>query len=336
MKLMRVLNGEAVWPPPVWLMRQAGRHTPEYRATRAKAGNSFLGLCMNPALAAEVTLQPVRRYAVDAAILFSDILIPPMAMGQALTFGPGEGPRFPPLQSVAELDAAGAAQGYAPVLETVRLVRDRLGADTALIGFCGGPLTVACYMLDGRGGGFPRTTAMVAEGDRLLKDVIDLLVDVSINYLQGQLDAGADCVMIFESWGSIAAGKNYEAYVTAPHRRIVDALRVKNPAVKVIGFPRECGPALGDYVRGSGGAAVGLGQDVDPLEAIRACPEGTVFQGNLDPHLLVGGGEALRDATSMVLRAFRGVPHIFNLGHGITPDVPPEHVAAMLDVLRAE
>jgi uroporphyrinogen decarboxylase len=332
MKLMRVLNGEAVWPPPVWLMRQAGRHTPEYRATRAQAGD-FLSLCMNPALAAEVTIQPVVRYGVDAAILFSDILIAPFALGQGLSFKEGEGIKMPPLNDTSGLDLSRAADGYAPVLETVRRVRAGLSAETALIGFCGGPLTVACYMLDGKGGGFPRTRQMVDEDHPLLTDVIDILVQVSIDYLVGQLRAGADCVMIFESWGSIAVEK-YERYVTGVHRRIVDGVRAVVPGAKIIGFPRQCGAMLGEYVAGSGVDAIALGHDVDPAWAIAACPKGTVFQGNLDPALLVTGGDELRRETKRVIEAFRGVPHIFNLGHGITPEVNPDHVADMMNVIR--
>jgi uroporphyrinogen decarboxylase len=333
MKLLRVLNGEPVFPPPVWLMRQAGRHTPEYRATRAQAGD-FISLCLNPELAAEVTLQPIRRYGVDAAILFSDILIPPMALGQGLTFREGEGIRMPPLQHISELNPAQAASGYAPILETVRRVRAGLPAETALIGFCGGPLTVACYMLDGRGGNFPRTRQMAEQDAPLLAEVIDLLTNVSIGYLQGQIDAGADCVMIFESWGSIVTGDKFRHYVINPHRRIIDALRAKNPAIKIIGFPRLCGEMLGAYVSETGVSAVSLDTQVDPATAIAACPPGTVFQGNLDPDLLIEGGGRLRVETRRIVGAFRGRPHIFNLGHGITPEVSPDHVTAMMDAIR--
>jgi uroporphyrinogen decarboxylase len=334
MKLLNVLNGETVWPPPVWLMRQAGRYLPEYRELRGQAGD-FISLCMNPALAAEVTLQPIRRYGFDAAILFSDILILPMALGQGLRFAEGEGPLLPPLQRLDELRLSDAPAGYAPVLETVRLVRAGLPPEVALIGFCGGPFTVACYMLDGKGGGeFPRTRMLAYENPALLEGVIDLLVEASIAYLQGQIDAGANCVMLFESWAGILPPEQFKKYVIAPNRRITDALKTKNPGLKIIGFPRLAGLLLGAYARDAGVDAVGLDTVTDPAAAIAACPPGTVFQGNLDPLLMKAGGAALAAGTQAVLDAFAGRPHIFNLGHGITPDVPPENVAAMLEVVR--
>jgi uroporphyrinogen decarboxylase len=334
MKLLNVLNGETVWPPPVWLMRQAGRYLPEYRELRGQAGD-FISLCMNPALAAEVTLQPIRRYGFDAAILFSDILILPMALGQGLRFAEGEGPLLPPLQRLDELRLSDAPAGYAPVLETVRLVRAGLPPEVALIGFCGGPFTVACYMLDGKGGGeFPRTRMLAYENPALLEGVIDLLVEASIAYLQGQIDAGANCVMLFESWAGILPAEQFKKYVIAPNRRITDALKTKNPGLKIIGFPRLAGLLLGAYARDAGVDAVGLDTVTDPAAAIAACPPGTVFQGNLDPLLMKAGGAALAAGTQAVLDAFAGRPHIFNLGHGITPDVPPENVAAMLEVVR--
>jgi len=333
MKLMRVLNGEAVWPPPVWLMRQAGRYLPEYRATRAQAGN-FLKLCLNPELAAEVTFQPIRRYGFDAAILFSDILILPMALGQTLTFAEGEGPQMPPLKSIDGLNPQAAPGIYAPVMETVRRLRAGLPAETALIGFCGAPLTVACYMLDGKGGGFPRTTALAAESSPLLDDVINLLITASIAYLQAQIDAGANCVMLFDTWAAITQGETFDRYVIAPHRQITTALKAANPGIKIIGFPKQAGTRLPDYVRESGVDAISLGQEVDPAAAIAACPPGTVFQGNLDPNVLREGGPTLARETRRVLDAFRGTPHIFNLGHGITPDVNPDHVADMMKIIQ--
>ncbi len=334
MKLLRVLNGEAVWPPPVWLMRQAGRYLPEYRALRAEAGD-FLKLCMNPKLAAEVTLQPVRRFGFDAAILFSDILVLPWALGQGLTFAEGEGPRLPPLQNLEGLHADQAAAGYAPVLQTVRLVRAALAPETALIGFCGGPFTVACYMLDGQGGGFPRTRALAYEAPALVEGLMALLVEASVAYLRGQVEAGADCVMLFESWAGILPPAQFRRLVIEPNRRIVAALRAWRPGLKVIGFPRLAGLGLADYLRDTAVDAVGLDTVTDGRAARAACPAGTVFQGNLDPLLLKMGGQALAAGARDVLAAFRGQPHIFNLGHGITPDVPPEHVAALLEVVRA-
>jgi uroporphyrinogen decarboxylase len=319
-------------------MRQAGRYLPEYRELRGQAGD-FLSLCTNPALAAEVTLQPIRRYGFDAAILFSDILILPWALGQGLRFAEGEGPLLPPLQSRAELaklSFSSAIAGCAPIMETVRRVKAGLNAETALIGFAGGPFTVACYMLDGKGGGeFPRTRMLAYEDPALVEGVIDLLTEATITYLQSQIDAGADCVMLFESWSGILPSALFRQFVIAPSKRIVAAIRAKNPAVPIIGFPRLCGLMLSEYVAETGINAVGLDTVTDIAAAIAACPAGTVFQGNLDPLLLRGSSEALNDGIHAVLNGFRGHPHIFNLGHGITPDVKPEAVAQLMDTLRA-
>jgi uroporphyrinogen decarboxylase len=334
MKFLKVLNGEAVSPPPVWLMRQAGRYLPEYRALRAQAGD-FLSLCMNPALAAEITLQPVRRFGFDAAILFSDILILPMALGQGLRFAEGEGPLLPPLQTLEELHADQAPGVYAPVIETVRQVKAALGPETALIGFAGGPMTVACYMIDGKGGGeFPRARALAYTDPDFVDGLLDILVEATIVYLSAQIEAGADCVMLFESWAGIFPAAQFVKLVIEPARRIVDALKAKHPGVKVIGFPRLSGLMLGRYARETGVDAVGMDTVVDPELAIAACPEGTVFQGNLDPLLLKAGGPALVAGVQSLLKVFEGVPHIFNLGHGITPDVPVEHVEALLAAIR--
>jgi uroporphyrinogen decarboxylase len=338
MKLLRVLNGETVWPPPAWLMRQAGRYLPEYREVRSQAGD-FLRLCLNPELAAEVTLQPIRRFGLDAAILFSDILILPWALGQDLTFAEGEGPMMPPVSSredLARLSLDRAAAGTATIFETVKRVKDGLPPETALIGFAGGPFTVGCYMLDGRGGGaFPRTRMLAYENPALVDGVIELLVEGTIAYLLGQIEAGADCVMLFESWAGILPPALFRKLVIEPNRQIVAALKAKAPWLKIIGFPRMAGLMLGPYVRGTGVDAVGLDETADAAGAIAACPEGTVFQGNLDPLLMRMGGAALRRGAEDVLDAFAGRPHVFNLGHGITPDADPENVAELLKVIRA-
>ena len=338
MKLIDVLQGEAVWPPPVWLMRQAGRYLPEYRELRAQAGD-FLSLCTNPELAAEVTLQPVRRYGFDAAILFSDILILPWALGRGLRFAEGEGPLLPPLQSRAELaglSLSAAIAGAAPIMETVRRVKAGLNAQTALIGFAGGPFTVACYMLDGKGGGdFPRTRMLAYEDPALLEATIELLTEATITYLQSQIDAGADTVMLFESWSGILPAALFRKFVIQPSKRIVAAIKAKNPSLPIIGFPRLSGLMLAEYVVETGINAVGLDTVTDIAAAIAACPPGTVFQGNLDPLLLRAGSEALTRGTQAVLNGFRGQRHIFNLGHGITPDVKPEAVAQLVDIIRA-
>jgi uroporphyrinogen decarboxylase len=335
MKLLRVLQGEAVWPPPVWLMRQAGRYLPEYRELRAGAG-SFLSLCMNPALAAEITLQPIRRFGFDAAILFSDILILPMALGQGLRFAEGEGPMLPPLQTLDGLDASKAPEAYAPVIETVRLVKAALGPETGFIGFAGGPMTVACYMLDGKGGGeFPRSRMLAYTEPAFVDGLLDILVDSTILYLSAQIEAGVDCVMLFESWAGIFPPEQFVRLVIEPARRIVSALKAKHPGVKVIGFPRLSGLMLGRYARETGVDVVGLDTVVDPASAIAACPEGMAFQGNFDPLLLKAGGEAMVAGVQRLLSSFHGQRYIFNLGHGITPDVPVEHVDRLLEVIRA-
>ncbi len=342
MKLLEVLNGAKAWPPPAWLMRQAGRYLPEYRELRSQAGD-FLSLCTNPELAAEVTLQPIRRYGFDAAILFSDILILPWALGQDLRFAEGEGPLLPPLQSRAELaklDPARAISGTAPIMETVRRVKAGLPSETALIGFAGSPFTVACYMLDGKGGAkagneFPRTRLLCFEDRALVEGVIELLTETTITYLQAQVDAGADCVMLFESWSGILTSSLFRDFVIAPTKRIVTALKAKNPRLHIIGFPRHCGLMLAEYVTATGITAVGLDSVTDAVTAIAACPPGTVFQGNLDPLLLRLGGEPLTQGIKAVLNGFRGQSHIFNLGHGITPDVKPEAIALLMDTIRA-
>jgi uroporphyrinogen decarboxylase len=334
MKLLQVLNGEPVWPPPVWLMRQAGRYLPEYRAVRAEAGD-FISLCLNPALATEVTLQPIRKFGFDGAILFSDILILPMALGQELRFAEGEGPRLPPLQCAAKLNLKQASGIYAPVLQTVANLRAVLPKETALIGFAGGPATVACYMLDGAGGtGFPRIRQLAYENPAFVDDVIDILTEGTIAYLQGQLDAGADCLMLFESWAGIFPPAQFRKYVIEPTSRIVAALKAKSPKAKIIGFPRLAGLMLGEYVRKTGIDAVGLDTVTDVTRAATSCPENTIFQGNLDPLLLKLGGPAMDEAVHNILASVKGRPHIFNLGHGITPDVPETNVARLMELIQ--
>ncbi len=334
MKLLQVLNGKAVWPPPVWLMRQAGRYLPEYKATRAKAGD-FISLCLNPVLATEVTLQPIRKFGFDAAILFSDILILPMALGQELRFAEGEGPRLPPLSSLSGLSLEKAPGIYAAVMQTVANLRAALPPETALIGFAGGPATVACYMLDGQGGGdFPRTRRLAYENPGFVTDLLDMLTEATIAYLQAQVDAGADCLMLFESWAGIFPAAQFRNLVIAPNRRIVAALKARNPDVKIIGFPRLAGLMLGEYVRETGIDAVGLDTVTDITQAIQACPPNTIFQGNLDPLLLRLGGPAMEHAVRRLLASVQGQPHIFNLGHGITPDVPEQNVARLMEIIR--
>lgn len=334
MKFCTVLDGQEVWPPPLWLMRQAGRYLPEYRDVRAKAGD-FISLCLTPALAEEVTLQPIRKFGFDAAILFSDILILPMALGQGLRFVEGEGPRLPPLETLNHLTLAHAPNIYAPVMETVSRLRTSLPTDTALIGFAGGPATVACYMLDGQGGGsFPRTRQLAYERPDFVKQLLEILVEASIAYLSAQVEAGANCVMLFESWAGIFPPAQFRDFVITPNRKICASLKAKHKGLKIIGFPRLAGVLLGEYARDSGVDAVGL-DTVTDLHAARAlCPPGTVFQGNLDPLVLKLGGEALDEAINALLAQVRGHPHILNLGHGITPDVPEAHVRRLVELVR--
>jgi uroporphyrinogen decarboxylase len=333
--LLRVLAGERLDPPPVWLMRQAGRYLPEYRAVRAEAGG-FLDLVLDPRRAAEVTLQPLRRYDLDAAILFSDILVVPWALGHGLTFAAGEGPLLPPIDAagVAALDPAGAAARWGPVIETVALLAARLPKAVPLIGFAGGPLTVAAYMIDGRGGGFPRTRGMIAAADPLLARLLEVLVEASIAYLQAQVAAGARVIQLFESHGALADAGSVADTVIGPTRAIVAAIRETSPGLRVIGFPRGGGAWLGAYAAGTGVDCVGIDTATDLRRADAVLPPRAAVQGNLDPALLVAGGPALDRAVRDLRRAVPARPHIFNLGHGITPDTPPAHVAQLVDALR--
>lgn len=334
MKFCDVLAGKDVWPPPLWLMRQAGRYLPEYRATREKAGD-FISLCFNPELAEEVTLQPIRKFGFDAAILFSDILILPMALGQGLRFAEGEGPLLPPLQNLSDLNPKQASGIYAPVIETVSRLRHSLPKETALIGFAGGPATVACYMIDGKGGGtFARTRQMAYENPDFFENLIAILVESSIEYLSAQVEAGANCIMLFESWAGIFPAHQFQKFVIEPNRKISDALKSRHKNLKIIGFPRLAGLMLEDYAKNAGVDVVGL-DTVTSLTAARAiCPPGTIFQGNLDPLLLKLGGKPLEAAVNALLDDVRGYPHILNLGHGITPDVPEQHVAELVKLVR--
>jgi uroporphyrinogen decarboxylase len=340
--LLRVLSGEAVWPPPMWLMRQAGRYLPEYRAVRAKVPD-FIALCTNPDLAAEVTLQPIRRYGFDAAILFSDILILPWALGHGLAFKEGEGPVLPPLRTaagVAALDPSRVTEATAPIMETVRNVRAGLTRegfhDTALIGFAGAPFTVACYMVEGGGSrDFAATRGMAYRDPLLFGRLIDVLTEATIVYLCAQVAAGAETVMLFDSWAGVLSPDLFRAHVVAPTRRIVSALRARFPHLPVIGFPRLAGMLLGEYARETGVQAAAMDTGMDPALAASQVPGSVALQGNLDPLAVVAGGAAMTVAAGAVLQAMRGRPFLFNLGHGIVPQTPPEHVAALVELVRA-
>jgi len=340
--LLRALRGEPVWPPPLWLMRQAGRYLPEYRATRGRAGD-FLSLCTNPGLACEVTLQPIRRFRFDAAILFSDILILPWALGQDLAYREGEGPVLPPLRdanAIAALDPGKVAPAVAPVMETVRRVRTGLSAEgfdaTALIGFAGAPFTVACYMVEGHGSrDFAAVRGMAFGDPPLFARLIDTLTAATIEYLAMQADAGAEVLMLFDTWAGILSPAQFRLYVIEPVRRIVRALRQRCPGVPIIAFPRLAGLMLGEFVGAVGADAIGLDTSVDMAVASTIVSPSVVLQGNLDPLALVAGGDALEGETHAILSAMRGRPFVFNLGHGIVPQTPIEHVTRLVELVRA-
>ena len=334
--ILRALEGNPVWPPPVWLMRQAGRYLPEYREVRKQAGD-FVSLCTTPRLAAEVTLQPIRRYGFDAAILFSDILMVPWALGQGLEFREGEGPVLPPIrdaESLRRLDGKKLPNALAPILETVERTRAGLPDNVAMIGFAGSPFTVACYMVEGGGSKDHAEIRELAYRDpALLHAMIDLLVDATITYLSAQVGAGAEALMLFDSWAGVLSPTLFRRLSIAPTARIVAALKNLHPAIPIIGFPRLAGGMAGEYARTTGVDAVALDTGVDL--AAHTVPEGTTTQGNLDPASLVAGGAALAAEVDAILAAVHGRPHIFNLGHGIVPHTPPAHVADLLHRIRA-
>ncbi|MGH7049462.1 MAG: uroporphyrinogen decarboxylase [Acetobacteraceae bacterium] len=336
-RLLRVLSGEAVWPPPLWLMRQAGRYLPEYRRLRTEAAD-FLAFCLTPELAIEATLQPLRRFALDGAILFSDILVLPWALGHAISFEEGVGPVVAPVRdqrALEKLDPGRMAEAIGPVEAAIRGVRAALPADVALIGFAGAPFTLACYLVDGSGGTFAATRRMVREEPALFERLIDLLTEALVPYLAAEAEAGSEALMLFDSWAGLLPPPLFDRFVIAPASRIAGALKERYPAVKLIGFPRLAGVMIEAYARRSGCAAVSLDTSFEPRLAAAMIPPGMIVQGNLDPFALVAGGAALRREAEDIARAFRGRPHVFNLGHGVLPETPPEHVAELVDVLRS-
>ncbi len=334
--LLAVLRGERRNPPPVWLMRQAGRYLPEYRALRAEKGG-FLELCYDPETAAEVTLQPIRRFGFDGAILFSDILVIPHALGQDLSFTAGEGPRLaPPLKDSTLESLVKAPQRLSPVYETVRRVAAALPPQTSFLGFAGAPWTVATYMVAGEGSrDHAEARAMAYRDPVAFGAIIDAIVEATIAYLGGQIEAGVHAVQIFDSWAGSLAPAEFERWVIAPTVRIVEALHARYPAVPVIGFPKGAGGRLPAYAREVGADAIGLDETVDPVWADEVLPDGLPVQGNLDPLALLAGGAALEEGVSRVRRAFAERPHVFNLGHGILPQVPIAHVERLLELVRA-
>ncbi|HLQ89199.1 MAG TPA: uroporphyrinogen decarboxylase [Xanthobacteraceae bacterium] len=336
-RLIQVLDQSVQSPPPIWLMRQAGRYLPEYRALREKAGG-FLDLVFTPELAAEVTLQPIRRFGFDAAILFSDILVIPHALGQHVRFEAGEGPLLDPLEDRRAFERIAGKVDHdilAPVYETIRLVRAKLDPGVALLGFCGAPWTVATYMIAGRGTADQAPARLFGYRDRVGMDtLIDVLVEASASYLVRQLQAGADAVQIFDTWAGILGPEEFARWCIEPTRRIIEIVRGKVPGAKIIGFPRGAGTSILRYAEHVPVNAVGLDWMIDRDFARDHIQNRVAVQGNLDPLGLVAGGDTLDRAVDCVLEAFAGRPFIFNLGHGIVPETPIAHVERVLKRVR--
>lgn len=334
-RLLKVLAGERLWPPPIWMMRQAGRYLPEYRATRAQAG-SFLDLCYSPELATEVTLQPIRRFGFDAAILFSDILVIPHALGQKVWFVEGEGPRLEPIDLARlDLEPDRLLDRLEPVIETVSRIRATLSEETALLGFCGAPWTLLTYMIAGRGtpDQMPARRAALTDPDGVDR-LVDMLVGASVAYLAAQLRAGADAVQIFDTWAGALDDAGFWRFVIEPTRRIVAGLRAQIPGARVIGFPKGAGGHLPAFIRETGVDAVGVDWQAS-LDFVRNAVQPLVpVQGNLDPLHLITGGNMLDAAVDRILDRLGEGRLIFNLGHGITPDGSIDNVARMVARVR--
>ncbi|WP_019054477.1 uroporphyrinogen decarboxylase [Sphingobium xenophagum] len=333
--LLGVLSGDRPAMPPMWLMRQAGRYLPEYRALRAEKGG-FLELVYDSAAAAEVTLQPLRRFGFDGAILFSDILIVPYAMGQDLWFEAGEGPRLAPI--LAETDLAALKPDFSrfdAVYETVRQVKAALDPSVTFLGFAGSPWTIATYMVAGQGSKDQGAARRLAYGDPVrFGALIDAIVDATVTYLSGQIDAGVEAVQLFDSWAGSLAPLQFDRWVVQPNAAIVRKLKALHPAIPIIGFPKGAGAKLADYAAGTGVDAIGVDETVDPHWANRVLPTGLAVQGNLDPLALIAGGQAVEQAVDNIRAAFADRPHIMNLGHGILPDTPIAHVEALIAYVR--
>ncbi|MBY5971301.1 uroporphyrinogen decarboxylase [Ferrimonas balearica] len=336
--ILRALKGEVLPTPPIWMMRQAGRYLPEYKATRAQAGD-FLSLCYNPDLAAEVTLQPIRRYGFDAAILFADILLLPQALGADLWFVTGEGPRLSTITRQEEFDALKPAsevhETLSPIYETVKILKRELPAETTLIGFAGAPWTVATYMIAGRGTKDQGPAhALKAENRALFEAILERLTEGTIEYLSKQIEAGAEVVKLFDSWAGSLKGEDFDRYALAPAKRIIAELKARHPGIPVIAFPREAGEKYVGFAKATGADCVALDNSVAPEWAAANVQVDGCVQGNLASSHMVTGGEALVRETREIVQAFSKGPHIFNLGHGITPDADPENVQLMIDTVR--
>ncbi|THV11958.1 uroporphyrinogen decarboxylase [Rhizobium rhizophilum] len=334
-KILDVLNGKTVSPPPIWLMRQAGRYLPEYRETRKKAG-SFLDLCYSPEFATEVTLQPIRRYGFDAAILFSDILVIPDALKRNVTFTEGHGPQMDPIDpdGIYGLSADGVLDHLKPVMETVSRLRSELPQETTLLGFCGAPWTVATYMIAGHGTPDQAPARLFAyRHPEAFQRLLDILAEISADYLVAQIDAGADAVQIFDSWAGVLGETEFEAFAVKPVRRIIASVRARRPQAKVIAFAKGAGILLKRYRQDTNADAIGLDWSVPLSFAAELQKDGPV-QGNLDPMRVVAGGVPLRDGIDAILQALGQGPLIFNLGHGITPQADPAHVTDLVNQVR--
>jgi uroporphyrinogen decarboxylase len=334
-RMLEVLEGKTLSPPPLWMMRQAGRYLPEYRETRKKAG-SFLDLCYDPDLAVEVTLQPIRRFGFDASILFSDILVVPHALGRDLRFAEGHGPMMTPMTAadVPLLDASAFHERLEPVYETVRRLRAQLPAETTLIGFCGAPWTLATYMIAGHGTPDQAPARLFAYREpEAFSKLLATLADHCASFLVRQIEAGADVVQIFDSWAGVLDDASFERFCVEPVASIVRQVRAVHPKVPIIGFPRGAGAAYAGYREKTGVTGLGLDWTV-PLAQAKALQARGAVQGNLDPLRLVAGGRALEEGVAAILKALGGGPLIFNLGHGITPETPISHVEAMVSSVR--
>ena len=345
-RLLRVLNGESLYPPPLWLMRQAGRFLPEFRAIRAKA--DFMTRCLTPDLATELTLQPIRRFGMDGAILFSDILILPWAMGQSLDFVAGKGPVLGAIRTQRDLEALTSEsipEKTAPIIETLSRLRHILDGphpignapakSTTLLGFAGSPFTVACYMVEGGGSKeFAKTRCMAFSETMLFDRLIALLTQTTAEYLCAQIQAGAEAVVLFDTWAGLLPPSQFQQYSIEPTRQIVAVLKARYPSVRVIGFPRLCGVMVADYASQTGVDVVALDTGADITKIRSLLPKGIGIQGNLDPVALLAGGESLKTEILKICAAARGIPHIFNLGHGILPETPVEHVEYLVHTLR--
>jgi len=336
-RFIEVLRGKRHDPPPWWLMRQAGRYLPEYRKLRNRA-RDFLDFCYRPELTVEATLQPIRRFGMDAAILFSDILVIPDALGQKLEFRENDGPVLEPVASAADIAKLRPENVHArlsPVYETLNRLTKELPPEIALVGFAGAPWTVAVYMVEGRGGGTRDRIrswfrSRPEDGDALL----ELLADNTFEYLSRQIDHGAEAVQLFDSWAGGLEDAEFRRYVIKPTRRIVVRLKERHPQIPIIGFPREAGPRYAFYGRETGVDAIGLDGAVEPAWAVAHIPSPIALQGNLDNKILVEGGARLESETLRILDGFRSRAHIFNLGHGILPETPPEHVERLAAIIR--